>query len=632
MRAIVRAGLMITRSGVLVTDLNHTPLACNSEFGRIFAVDASTVAQMSVDELRAQVLPRLEDPGTWLRQLEEIYADPDAYYADEIDLSRPNLRVARHSTPLVDSGGQILGRLWAFDDVSRDHARAKRSAIVQRLSAFHDPEPRVVYQEVVDSISRHYNSPTILSLRQGDDMLFAAAALTPPGTEGVRSNKLKDAFCQIVMAEGTPIIVQDGRKHPTVCNILPVRLGFVRYMGVPVMDTNGDPIGTLCILDQKSDEILGPEDAEFLAIMGNRVSVELERERLFEERTQVQRAMLERQSAELAGTEAVLEAMNRGIASAESSGSEDELRLRQERSLKGLLGYGNISLHRGGACESGSIAKCWTVGEELFSLEFCEPQRKLHDEAYVKAHLSAIADQVALTQAAFRLRATLQQTQEQLLGAEKLSVVGALAATVAHDIRNIMTSIAIEAAGHGDPAATLTRVRGQVERFSVLSHRLLSYVKPRFVAREQTDLNAVIKRAAELLEPQVRAAKVELLLDLDTALPLVEADPNQVEHLFVNLLVNALQAVTRTGGRLSLKSKLGGEELTISLADNGRGMEPEVMERIFDPFYSTRPDGFGLGLFSCRRIAQEHGWHLHASSNVGEGSEFRISIPLGCHP
>ncbi len=628
LRAIVRALLTMTRSGVLVTGLDHTALGCNSEFGRIFAVDTAAVPHMAVDELRSYVLPRLTHPEAWLQGLDDVYADPGLGSSDEVELFRPHLWIRRHSAPLIDSSGHVLGRLWTFDDISAERWRAQRSAVIQRLSAFHDPDPRVVYNEVVESIANLYQSPTFLSIRQGEEMHFAAVALPPAGTEGVAGNQLSEAFCQLVMAEGTPILVQDGRKHPTVCNILPVRLGFVRYLGVPVMDSKGTPIGTLCILDDKSDEILGAEDAEFMAVVGNRVSVELERERLYDDRTREQRMVLERQTSELAATQAVLVAMNRGIALAESAESEAQLLTEQEKILDGLLGFTSVRLRKGDQEVTGGISQSWLLDGETFSLAF-SPADSAFGTAYVLAHVSAIADQIALTLSAFRLQGALKQVQYQLLGAEKLSVVGALAATVAHDIRNIMTSIAIEAGATGDPEEALRRVRQQVERFSVLSHRLLSYVKPKFVAREPTDLNAVLRRAIELLEPQVRVGKIDLSVDLDTTLPLVDADPNQVEHLFVNLLVNALQAVSRADGELRLTSAAVAGAIVVSLQDNGRGIPPEALEKIFDPFYSSRPDGFGLGLFSCRRIAQEHGWKLEALSELGQGSEFRITIPMG---
>jgi signal transduction histidine kinase len=327
--------------------------------------------------------------------------------------------------------------------------------------------------------------------------------------------------------------------------------------------------------------------------------------------------------------------MNKGVALAESAADEADLISRQEALLQCMLGFKSVHLHVGEPTQDSPHCRTWMLADDTFSLEFCGPPDSF-SEGYVSAHVSAIADQIALTLAGFRLQRELRDAHEhlhaaqgRLIHAEKLGVVGALAATVAHDIRNIMASVALEAESSDDPVEVLGRVRKQVARFSVLSHRLLSYVKPKFMSHEPSDLNEVVRRAIELLDPQIRASKIQLTLDLQEELPRVDADPNQVEHLFVNLVVNALHAVNRTAGTLSISSSADELGLRFSLKDNGRGMPPETLERIFDPFYSSRPDGFGLGLFSCKRIAEEHGWKLKASSRVNSGSEFTILIPAG---
>lgn len=621
--------------GVLFTGLDHVPMACNAIFGRIFCVDPDAVPQMAVEELRTYVYPRLSDPAEWLQNLDNVYANPENTYSDELHLHSPNMWIRRNSTPLIGLGGTIIGRLWTFDDITEERDRIRRREVVQRLSTFHDPDPVVVYEAVVQAVANLYESPSILSIQEGDRMVFKAIARPPAGAEHVRENQVKESFCQLVLEQGAPVIVQDAREHPKVCNALPVQLGLVRYLGVPLRDSQGKAIGTLCILDSKKDDILGPEDAEFMSVMGNRISVELERERLFDLRTLDQRLAIELQTAELAGTQAVLRAMNEGVALAESASDEADLLTQQETLLQGILGFSAIHLTAGEPCHRSCHCRTWKLEEDTFSLEFCGSPNGFSED-YVRAHVSAIGDQIALTLAGFRLQRelrvaheNLRTAQSRLIQAEKLGVVGALAATVAHDIRNIMASITLEAQSSEDPVEVLGRVRRQVERFSVLSHRLLSYVKPKFMARESADLSAVVLRATELLDPQIRASRITLSVKLQDGLPPVEADINQVEHLFVNLIVNALQAVSRKGGELKISSTFDSEGLWFRVSDNGRGMSAEMLERIFDPFYSSRPDGFGLGLFSCKRIADEHGWMLTARSIPNHGSEFSIQIPLG---
>ncbi|HLK16159.1 MAG TPA: ATP-binding protein [Fimbriimonadaceae bacterium] len=635
LRAIIRAMLNASHAGVLVSGVDNVAKACNSEFGRIFGIDPDTVPETPLDELRTHAFPRLQHPDQWLERLNTVYAQPELTYSDELELVAPAMWIRRTSGPLIDTTGAILGRLWTFEDITEEHARTKRREVTQRLSTYHDPDPAVVYREVIRAVADLYKTTTILSIADGDMMLFKEVALPPPGAEHVPGNQIKESFCQLVMEDCRPVLVQDGRLHPRVCEILPVRLGFVRYLGVPILNSQGDPIGTMCIMDNRCDELLGPEDQEFMALMGNRVSVELERERLFELRTADQKLALERQAVELTQTGNVLRAMNEGMALVDSARSEDDLIGRYQSLLEGLLGFQRVSLHAGKPIHNGALAESWSLEGDQFSLEFwgaSEPRSEL----FQATHVSALADHVALTLATFRFQRELKEAHDTLRGAqgrlvqaEKLGVVGTLAATVAHDIRNILASIEVEASSEGDPAETLERVRLQVARFSVLSHRLLSYVKPKFVARENLNVNDIVRRALELLEPQIRASRAKLSVDLTEPMKHVDADPNQVEHLFVNLIVNALQAVSRASGALTIRSTVERGLARFVVKDNGRGIPPDAIAKVFDPFYSSRADGFGLGLYSCRRIAKDHGWQLEVASNVGAGTEFVLTIPAG---
>lgn len=634
LRAIIRAMLATSHRGILVSGLDNQAKACNSEFGRLFGLDPDTVPGKDLDGLRAQVVKRIREPQAWLSQLDYVYAEPQLTYADEFELHAPRVWVRRTTGPLIDSSGELLGRLWTFEDITDAHDRARKREVVQWLSTYHDPDPVVVYREVIRAVAALYNTTTILSIATGDMLEFKEVALPPPNSEGYRGNQVQESFCQMVMEDCRPVLVQDGRLNARVCEILPVRLGFVRYLGVPVLNTEGVPIGTLCIMDSRSEEILGHDDEEFMALMGSRVSVELERERLFELRTKDQQLALARQAAELEHTRNVLRAMNEGMALVESAHDESNLIARYQTVLEGLLGFERVSLHQGGPKHDGSVAESWSIDGDTFSLEFWAAQEAI-SEAYTATHVSALADHIALTLATFRLQLalkdahdSLRDTQDRLVRAEKLSVVGTLAATIAHDIRNILASITVEASGDGDPADVLKRVRVQVDRFGVLSHRLLSYVKPKFVAREQVLINDVVLRALELLEPQVRASRVRLTTELSSAIPAVEADPSQAEHLFVNLILNALQAVSRSAGELMIKSETSSDEIRVRVRDNGRGIPAALLDRIFDPFTSSRADGFGLGLYSCQRIAVDHNWRLGVFSVEGEGTEFMLTIPI----
>ena len=233
---------------------------------------------------------------------------------------------------------------------------------------------------------------------------------------------------------------------------------------------------------------------------------------------------------------------------------------------------------------------------------------------------------------------TLTLTQQQLFETEKLSAVGLLAASVAHDIRNILTPLTIEMtlADQNDPAVrteSLTAMRRQIDSLSLLTHRLLALARPDTFERAPTDLAALITRIAALVQTQAAWEKVQIVTVLPRRLPPISADAVQIDQVLVNLTLNALQALrTTNGGTMTLTLDRHKSGIRIRVADTGPGIPPQIRGRLFDPFFTTRPDGAGLGLFSCRRIVQAHGGTIQVRSAPGRGTQFTVWLPLQHHP
>ncbi len=231
---------------------------------------------------------------------------------------------------------------------------------------------------------------------------------------------------------------------------------------------------------------------------------------------------------------------------------------------------------------------------------------------------------------------TLSLTQQQLFETEKLSAVGLLAASVAHDIRNLLTPLSIEIslADQGDPALraeSLEAMRRQIDGLALLTHRLLALAKPELIEREPTDLAALVSRILRLVHPQAALENVAVACTASPRLPRVSADPVQMEQVLVNLILNAVQAMRATGGgTLSVTlapCKIDGRRgAQVRIADTGPGITPQNKKRLFDPFFTTRPDGAGLGLFSCRRIAEAHGGAITVRSRPG-ATQFTLTLP-----
>jgi signal transduction histidine kinase len=261
------------------------------------------------------------------------------------------------------------------------------------------------------------------------------------------------------------------------------------------------------------------------------------------------------------------------------------------------------------------------------------PQASSHAESYDTAHLLAVADQIAQTLETHRLQRelqtameTLKATQQRMVEIEKLRTAGTLAASIAHDIRNILTTMQMELTM--EPGVASEALYAQLNRFSALTHRLLAFSRPNVLETQPTSVGEVIHRIVPLIEGQAQINGVTIEIDLPRIVPPIAADASQLEHLFVNLCLNAIQAMTATGGTLTLRVRSTKHRLKVSVEDTGCGIAPEAIDRLFDPFFTTRVTGFGLGLFSCKRIVEEHGGQLSVVSTPGKGACFTMLLPV----
>ncbi len=686
-RSVLAGLLTMSDDGVLITDLEHNALACNAVFGQIFLVDPAEVPGMEVERLRGYVYPRLKDPNSWRDQIEEIYTSPHRVHQDELELVGPERAVLRRkSGPLFGQENEIVGRWWTFKDITREFRYQQLREAVYEISTFHHPDPNVVCRRVTELVGRVYESAAILSIRQDDVMWFREVANMPPGFEQLRSNPLSESFCQFALRDRKPLLVQDALTDEALRCMNVVKAGFRRVLSAPIMNMEGEPIGTICFLDGKCEEVCGPADVEFMTVMANRIATEIERERSYLARTAEQRRALEVQSIQLEHTREVLEAMNSAFEYLIEEPSENEILEKQVDLLYGLLGFRSCALFvvhdhqaEGFIRTEHGIEKAILTGREAVPItavvkntsvttrrEF-NPNSKLSallgdpqhllahvhhsprplvlvlggqqlselPESMISTYLTAIVEQISLVTRVCELQDELRdayhvlsQTQTRLVHVEKLSIVGALAASIAHDIRNILAAIGLECSLGGPAEETVRNLQKQTDRFKVLSHRLLGYVTPKVLAREEVDLIDTFERATSLLQSQMRISGVTFTQNVDAHLPTIIADSHRIEHLFVNLLLNAIQSIGTTGGRLSLVAKVDAEWIRVSIQDNGRGISPEIQEKIFDAFMSSRGDGVGLGLYSCKQIIDEHGWKIEVESTLSIGTMFTVLIPL----
>ncbi|MGZ8474158.1 MAG: sensor histidine kinase, partial [Candidatus Deferrimicrobiaceae bacterium] len=237
----------------------------------------------------------------------------------------------------------------------------------------------------------------------------------------------------------------------------------------------------------------------------------------------------------------------------------------------------------------------------------------------------------------------LKATQSQLLHSEKLAAVGALAATVAHEINNPLTGVytyirlmerKIAQDQYGPEEIEkfkgyLDTMRREVERTTAIVQNLLDFTRPKDPARKPMNLVKVVEESLALIANKLSLSNIAVV-KLFNPLPEIQADPAHMKQVFLNLLINACEAM-EAGGTLTIRSDHHPETntVTMSVRDTGSGIEENVRARIFDPFFSTKAKGTGLGLSVVNGIVTRHNGKVDIDSAPGKGTDFRVTLPVG---
>jgi len=248
--------------------------------------------------------------------------------------------------------------------------------------------------------------------------------------------------------------------------------------------------------------------------------------------------------------------------------------------------------------------------------------------------LEGARDEIGRLAAAFRqMVESLRRSQEKLVKHERLVATGKLAATVAHEIRNPLTSLRMTVQMLSQKpcdeatAKAYTVVLGEIDRLALTVEELLTFARPRAPQREPVDLNQIVRNTVAFLERQFEHARVEPVLACDESLPQMSLDPNKIRQLLYNLLLNGLQAIVRNG-RVTVRTQWDAQRRAarLEVADTGPGISDELRSRVFDAFVSSKPGGGGLGLAIAKQIVEEHDGTIGFQSSK-DGAVFYADLP-----
>ena len=230
-----------------------------------------------------------------------------------------------------------------------------------------------------------------------------------------------------------------------------------------------------------------------------------------------------------------------------------------------------------------------------------------------------------------RTERALQEQQRRLVDAETLAIVGEISAAVAHSIRNplvsIRTSAELQRELHGDQDGVNGDMIHHVDRIEHLVRTLLTYAGDPADRQASADLGAVLREAAQRFAPDFASHDKQLTTAFDVALGAVPTDPIVLAQVFNSLIANAAEA-TKPGDQVTISARRDGQHATVEVIDTGSGIEPEKLQDIFRPFFTTKPRGMGLGLALVRRIVLRLGGEVKVDSTPGVGTTVRLRLPL----
>ena len=256
--------------------------------------------------------------------------------------------------------------------------------------------------------------------------------------------------------------------------------------------------------------------------------------------------------------------------------------------------------------------------------------------------LAALIDQASFAMENAFLYQQQSDRLKRMFHTDKMSIMGQLAAGAAHEIRNPLTSIRSTIQyikkDISDPGKKqlITNLLGEVDRINEIIQGLLSFARPNIPQVETVDLNFVIQETVQLITTTAKKKNIKLQYNNHSKNQIIKADPGQLKQVLLNILINSIQAIKDQGEiNISIEENENAshvsyaieEEIYIIISDNGKGIEEENIDKIFDPFYTTKDEGTGLGLSISYGIINKHGGDVKIKSQVGKGTTVIISLP-----
>jgi len=477
-----------------------------------------------------------------------------------------------------------------------------------------------------------------------------------------RGLKMGEGFHGQVAQTGEPLLIDYASQVPWLTRELEKREGIGGGLIVP-LKAKGKVLGTISVAPRGSRQFVD-EEVKLLTTVAGQIAIAIESARLYEEaRLAAQQALAsERRYRE------IFEGANDAIWIHDLDGNIIAANKASEKltghSLEDLLRMNMTNL-----LSAGSLDLAEQIGHKLLHGETVEQPyeqrliRKDGTERILKLTTSLITEDdkskslqhiardvtaekemqdnlSAAYQKLSEYTERLKENQEQLIQAEKLTSLGQMAASIAHEVNNPLSGVLVYTQLlarrlRGDKLTkdvaleNLAKMEAELNRSTKLIRNLLDFARQSPPTLWEVDVNEVIGRASDLAAHSAELQHIQVTQELSTAIPKIVADFDQLQQVCLNLIINAIQAMPE-GGKLTIRTSIDNNgQVKIEVQDTGCGIPPENMSKLFTPFFSTKgKKGVGLGLAVAYGIVQRHHGRIEVQSKVGEGTTFTIYLPL----
>jgi PAS domain S-box-containing protein len=440
--------------------------------------------------------------------------------------------------------------------------------------------------------------------------------------------KIGEGIVGWVALHGVPLLVQDVDNEPRYVKFIK---NIKSRLAVPLIGEK-QVLGVLSV-DSYEECAFSQDDLELLMIFSGHTAALIENARLYEE------VITERTLAEN-----ILEGSPNGVMTVDCRGTVSSMNRKAEEILS--LERTNVVGRNIDSVFQAEVVDC--VEEALKGMPAVD-NREVTFERSGETHLTlGLSSSVLKGQGGrisgvimlFRDLTEAKKSEEMIRRMDRLTSLGELSAGLAHEIRNPLASITLNVQMLSKMLTMDDRMRSIVNdtltgitRIKRLIKGIHDFAKPGFPALRSGCIDDVIMDSVTLLDSQLKKKKIDIHIDLDETVSPVIFDPPKIQQVFINILINAMDALP-SGGMINITSTVehrmpgNGVVLAVSVADNGTGIPPEDVPKIFDPFFTTKPEGTGLGLSITHKILEQHRATINIESVVGRGTTFTMRFPV----